>query len=522
MKMKRIISLILAVAMIFALGACGSSSEKTTSAGDTSAETSEAPAAPARENIIKLAETWCYSSLDGHDGNCSWYTSIYGMTENLVKVGDDRSVEPWLAESITVSEDGMTWTVVLKEGICFSNGTAVTPDCVIANLKRAAEMNAYDAILNATYEVVDDKSFTVTTPDTYPTFPNDVSSPCFSIMDLDESEDLDNAPICTGPFKIKSFEPEGTVEVERNENYWDGDVVLDGAIFYYMSDDESKLMAMQNGEIDGYNAVTAASKEVYLAEPDRYTLSEVPGARLQFAVLNENTLNDNLRAAINQIIDDEAMASYLGGTTSATDGPYGNGVTYGDVTAPKVDVDAAKALIEAEGYTLNGNGVYEKDGAALDLNICYYAGRSLDTLAVLMQEQLASAGIGSHLTLVEDADATYVATGDFDIALYCSISDKNGDPFYFIKGLLRSDSRWNVAGFDMPECEELIKKLEYESDPAVRAELSNQIWQMAIDDNFVNCLGIFNSIVVTGPGVSGIGETSPFDFYRIDAQTKVQ
>ena len=49
---------------------------------------------------------------------------------------------------------------------------------------------------------------------------NELASPELAIMDLDGSADLDNAPVATGPFVIKSFQPEGTVEVTRNESYW--------------------------------------------------------------------------------------------------------------------------------------------------------------------------------------------------------------------------------------------------------------------------------------------------------------
>ena len=101
------------------------------------------------------------------------------------------------------------------------------------------------------YKATSDAVFTITTPEVYPTMLNELATPELAILDLDASKDIDNAPVATGPFVVKSFVPESTVEVSRNENYWGGDVKLDGAVFYYMPDDESKLMAMQNGEIDG-------------------------------------------------------------------------------------------------------------------------------------------------------------------------------------------------------------------------------------------------------------------------------
>ena len=473
--------------------------------------------------ILKLAESFAYPSLDAHKDYYGWYTSIYGMTETLFRVGDDLSILPLLAERVEVSKDGLTWTVRLNPKAAFANGNPVKAEMVVRNLQRLAEVNDRFAYLAGfTMEAKDDTTLTITTPAVYPTMLSDLTAPETGIMDLDATEDFDTKPVCTGPFAVKSFEPEGTVEVERNDAYWNGEVLLDGAVFYYLQDDESKLMAMQSGEIDGYTSVTAAAKEIYSMEPDRYVLTVIPATRLQFYALNENRLDANVRAAINQTVDCEAIAAYLGGTVSPAVGPFSAAAPYGQVTKPMPDPEAAKAALEADGYTLNADGLYEKDGKALTLNICYYAARSLDSIALLMQEQLKAIGVDSVLTVQEDPDSTYITTGDFDIALYCMIADKAGDPYYCIDALFRQDSRWAIAGFRNDECEAMINELQYETDVAGRAELANRIVQTVIDDNAFGFVGLFNKTTVTAPGVAGIAEGCPFDFYGVSAVTDKQ
>ena len=127
--------------------------------------------------------------------------------------------------------------------------------------------------------------------------------------------------------------------------------------------------------------------------------------------------------------------------------------------------------------------------------------------------------IRDSLTSQEDADATYILSGDYDIALYCMIADKNGDPYYFIDTVLRPGGYWASAGFESDEANELIAKLQVETDSAERARLANEIVQLAIDDNAIGCVGLFNNITVSAKNVSGIYENCPFDFYRIDADT---
>ena len=507
---KKAVALFLVSVLSLGLAACASGGGSGTS---SSSDASEA-------KVLKLAESFAYPSLDVHKDYYGWYTSIYGLTETLFKVDDDLSIIPWLAESYSISEDNLTWTIKLDEKAAFSNGTPLTADMVVRNFERLSESNERFAYMgDFTFAAAEDHTLTITTPDVYPTLLSDLTAPETGIMDLDATEDFDNAPVCTGPFVVKSFEPEGTVDMVKNASYWDGEVNLDEVIFYYMQDDESKLNAMQSGEIDGYTSVTSAAKQIFSADPSRYTLTEIPATRLQFYSLNENRLDDNVRRAINLSVDCEAIAAYLGGTVSAAVGPFTAAAPYGKVTKPAPDAAGAKAAMEAAGYVLNSDGFYEKDGQVLTLNICYYKARSLDTIALLMQEQLQKAGIDAKLTPEEDPDGTYIATGDYDIALYCMIADKAGDPYYCIDALFRSNSRWAVGGFKDDECEALINRLQYETDPDERAALANQIVQIVIDDNAFGFVGLFNKTTVTVPGLTGIAEHCPFDFYGVNADT---
>lgn len=518
--LKKALTYVLALSLVLALAACGSTqAPQTTAAPQTGTEA----AAPASPKILKLAVNFAYPSLDTHKEYYGWYTSIYGVTENLFRMDDNSAVVPLLAKSATPSEDGLTWTVELKNNVTFSNGNPLTAQMVVRNLERAAEVNSRFAYLkDFDIQAQNDTTLTVTTPSIYPTMLNDLAAAELGILDLDGTTDFDNAPIGTGPFVVKSFVPEGDVEVSRNENYWNGNVKLDGVIFYYMQQDETKLLAMQNGEIDGYSSVTAAAKEIYQADPASYKLTEIPATRLQWYILNQERMDDAVRAAVNLTVDPTAIAAFLGGTVTPAVGPFGPSTAYGQVTKPAPDPEKAKELLEQDGFTLGSDGIYQKDGKKLTLNVCYYAARSLDTIALLMQEQLKAVGIDVTFTCVEDADATYLSTRDFDIALYCMIADKNGDPYYFINSALRGTSYYNVGGFESAECDALIDALQYETDTAKRAELANKIVQIAIDDNAFGFVGLFNKTTVSKPNVVNISENNPFDFYMVDASTDMQ
>ncbi|WP_026491705.1 ABC transporter substrate-binding protein [Butyrivibrio sp. XPD2002] len=546
---KKVLSILLTAAIALSAVGCGGtgntntessneSAESTETTGDQSdAETgsegadhaeadsqdaaTEESAASDGTKILKTAASFAYPSLDVHKEYYGWYTSIYGVSEALFKMNENMEAAPCLAKDATV--DGSVWTITLNDGVAFSNGTPLTAEMVVKNLQRVAEVNERFAYL-ADFEMsaVDDKTIIIDTKEVYPTLRNELASPELGMVDLDATTDFDNDPICTGPFVISSFQPEGDVEVAKNENYWGGDVKLDGAVFYYMQEDDPKLLAMQSGEIDCYNSVSSAALAVYEQEPENYNVVSIPGARLQFYILNENTLDDAVRQAINLTVDKDKIAEYLSGTVSPAVGPFSTSAEYGKVTVPAVDTDKAKEVLEADGYTLGSDGIYEKDGQKLSINIKYYAARALDTLALLIQEQLKAVGIDSVLGVEEDPDSTYIANSDFDLALYCMIADKSGDPLYFIESTLKDGSYYDCGGFDDAHCEELIDQLKFETDTTKRAELANEIVQIAIDDNAFGYVGLFNNTTVLRPGVSGFAEDIPFDFYGIDAETDIK
>lgn len=491
-----------------------------TACGGTSADTTEE--APKEEHIIRIAESFAHTSLDPHVGYQGWYASVYGIVESLFRLDENQAVQSCLAEDAVVSEDGLTWMVTLREGVHFSNGEALLADMAVRNLLRAAEQNERFAYLgDFQMQVVDDRNFTIITPDIYPTMKNDLASPELAMIDLDHADAVEQSPIGTGPFIVTSFEPEGTVEVARNENYWNGEVKLDGAVIYYMPDDDAKLMALQNGEIDAYTNVSASALDIFLADPDTYRVVSVPTSRLQFYIYNQNTLSDVVREAISLSVDHEAMAAFLNGTVETTDGPFSNSTAYGKVNKPQRDLERAKMLLEEDGYQQNAAGFYEKDGETLTVQICYYPSRSLDTIALLMQEQLKGVGIDATLTSEEDPDGTYIATGDFDIALYCMISDKAGDPYYFIDSTLRKGSYFDCGGFEDAYCEELINELKYETDVSRRAELATEIIQIAVDDRALGFVGMFNKITVFCNGAEGYSAELPFDFYGMTSDTDI-
>ncbi|MBR5065791.1 MAG: ABC transporter substrate-binding protein, partial [Oscillospiraceae bacterium] len=150
--MKKLIALMMILVLSLSLAACGKKEEDVT------------PEPEPEKKILRMAESFAYASLDAHKDWNGWYTSIYGMTETLFKVGNDLSVQPLLATKAETSEDGLTWTITLTPKATFSNGKAVTADMVIRNLQRIGEVNdRFHDVSEYVLTKIDDTTFTITT-----------------------------------------------------------------------------------------------------------------------------------------------------------------------------------------------------------------------------------------------------------------------------------------------------------------------------------------------------------------------
>ena len=279
-------------------------------------------ASGANPKIVRIGDLFAntYTSLDAQKGSLGWYTSKLGLSETLFRIDDSYAVVPWLAESAAVN--GTTWTIKLRNDVVFSNGSKLTADIAVKCIKRAPKVNERARLLkNATITAVDDHTFTITTPEFLPTTLNELCNVYMAMINLDASKDIDNAPVCTGPFMVSQFDPGVSVKLVRNKNYWGGKVNLDGVEGMYVADADTLSLAFQNGEIDAYIGPTTNDLKIFSAAPDQYTVVSTPASRLYYYYLNMERLSDkNLRAAINMAIDTNAVCTLLSGLASPTVG----------------------------------------------------------------------------------------------------------------------------------------------------------------------------------------------------------
>ena len=262
MKKRTIVSLLICMMLVLSLAV---------SAGVQGAQDDSE-----KEKIYYAADSWMYPSLNPHIDYQGWMDIGYGNVEMLFHIEPDGSVVPWLAEDAVSNEDGSVWTIHLKDNVVFSDGTKVDAAQVIANLEDINEKNSRYGFVK------------LAAP--YYTLPNELADPDASIIKMGDGEDLDLAPISTGAFVVTEFVPEQKVVLAKNENYWNGEPQIDGAVIRYVPQQDSQTMAMQNGEISSLSSPSAEALEIFGADPDNYEIVYSATSRLYMYYLNFETL----------------------------------------------------------------------------------------------------------------------------------------------------------------------------------------------------------------------------------------
>ena len=204
-------------------------------------------------------------------------------------------------------------------------------------------------------------------------------------------------------------------KIDKNSNYWGGEPAIDHIELKIMDDVDALNMALQNGEIDMIAQLPAASASLF-SDTDTYTIGAATSTRSQFLQFNleSEALKDvNIRKAISMCIDREGYADVVfAGYAKPSYGIYPDTLSYGgtdgiNLSVDKYDTEAAKALVEAAGYTP------EKP---LELKLVTYSyNTGLLQMTDMLQPELEAIGIKLSIETYDVLDDVLQA-GNFDIA----------------------------------------------------------------------------------------------------------
>ncbi len=445
MKLKSLAALMMAGVMTLGLCACNS----------TTPDASDANTDPVS---ITTTESWDFSTGFYPAMSPATSNGTYGFTyyarncyDTLV-IREGGEFKAGLAETWDISDDGLTYTFHLKEGVKFSDGADLNAEAVKTSLEAAfSNLGDYVAsfgkigILTESIEVVDEHTVAIHLTMPYYGVLNDLAmcnpmgivSPNAFNEDLTTKEELMTQTMGTGPYMYAGDGDGASYTFVRNPNYWG-----------------------ENPDVDEFTVKV-------IADPDAAVLRQAVAYAIDKETISESVFS-GLETPSEQLLDPSL--------------PYCDVET----TTYSYDADKAKELLEnADWIDSDGDGIREKDGTKLSVTLDYITNQgTMDDAALVIAQELGE--VGFEVTPRGSDNLTWFmqVSSDFDFSLHTTYGGYY-DPFLTMTNMnpeMMSDPvLWQVA-LTMENGTDTIKELDSTADLDRVQEIYNQVLTFAADE----------------------------------------
>lgn len=508
MKRHKFLALTLIGALGLGLVGCGGGGEE---AASVTAETSAEPV------HITTTESWDFSSgfypavAPGSTG--SGYGFVYYIRncyDTLVTRDAEGNYQPALAESWNISEDGLTYTFHLREGVTFSDGAALDAEAVKTSIE-AAFANMGEAIgsfgkigtLTESIEAVDDLTVALHLTSPYYGVLNDLAmanpmaivSPSAVAEDLSPVEATASQTFGSGPYMYKGDGDGTSYTFVCNPNYWGEPPDVDSFTVNVIADPEAAVLALSNGEVD----LIAGSSRLSFAGYGELVGREGIGTMIDEQISNSRFLAFNpeaapfddaaVRQAAAFALDRDAIAeTVFAGLESASAQVLDENLPYCNVltTTYSYDPDKAAELLESAGWTdSDGDGVREKNGETLSVTLDYITNQgTMDDAALAVAEQLGAVGFDVTPRGADNMTWFTTVAGDYDFTMHSTYGGYY-DPFLTMTNMnpeTMGDPVLSKVALAMDSGTDLIKELDSTASTERVQEIYDEVLTFATDE----------------------------------------
>lgn len=408
-----------------------------------------------------------------HYSSVEILTLLYGT---LTELDESLEVVPGLAEDWETSEDGLTVTFNLREGVTFADGSDLDAEDVVASYNAiqdedtAAVSRTYLSTVEAV-EAVDTHTveLTLTSPDSAIFSKLAVSGTAILPSDVDVDA-IQTEPNGTGAFLLESRTPSESITLVSNPNFWGGEPLLDRVEYRIIPDDQAVVSALQAG-----NVQMATFDDPLVAQTIGGSVNVIETPKLDYQVLQINNgaepLDDvNVRLALACAVDREQVLESAALGAGDVTGPITSPAYRSDPSdrpCPEPDLDRARDYLAEAGYA---------DGLTLSI-IVMRDGYPSTAVAQTenLQAQLEQIGVTLNIEALESGQ--YVERwldADFELAL--ALNGSQPDPGISYERYFLPDGSLNsVAGYTSETLEDLFAQAREETDEVARAQIFAEV-----------------------------------------------
>lgn len=505
--MKRFLALVLAMAMLLSLAACGSGDTNTTAAAggnETQAaggnETEPAggdETQPAATGEAAAGGTFVLSvGGDPQSFNPDFKSDDYlwpiaqNIYNRLIKLTIEDTVIPDLAESYEFSEDGMTLTFHLHEGVKWHDGVDFTSEDVKWTYDTMISEQWFKATSLESVESIECPDantvvFNLNAPDVtiipklgwYGTFI--LPKHLYEGQDPTTCDAALKNPVGTGPFKFESYEVGVGVTLVKNEDFWE-DVNPDKLIFAIYTDEDAGYQAFLNGEVDYVESVPVANVDDLDNDPDYRVFPHMYQNRtyITFNFADPDFSNVAVRQAIQLAVDRPGIFDRVGGAGALAEyyvSPLQTDYLDTNYKQPDRNVEEAMKILEGAGYTKDADGYY------LHATMDVFESGNFGDMAQIIKANVAEAGIDLTINMMEYAawQEKVITNGNFSITM---LAGYQGPDISGLAGRIQTGGATNPGKYSNARVDELFALSNAETDTAKRAEYYSEIQKIMSEE----------------------------------------
>ncbi|HSJ54028.1 MAG TPA: ABC transporter substrate-binding protein [Anaerolineae bacterium] len=548
MSGSRLISAVLLFVMVAAVVACGPTPEspaEATSAAPVSEATEASPpaepAGPAEGGTIIVGLQAEPTTLDSQQiSDYNSHRAAYGIYDMLLRFKEESTeVEPGLAERWEISEDGTEYTLYLRQGVKFHDGTDFNAEAVKFNIDRQIDPDhpyhdtgefpyaEFTWGMVSSVEVVDDFTVKFVLEDRFAPFLNHLAMHPAAMGSpaaiQERGRDFSINPVGTGPFRFVSWTPGVEVVLEKNPDYWRGEVRIDQVIYRPIIEDQSRLTELEAGSVNFIVNVPPDDLS-RLREDPRFVVVEQPGMHTWWVAFNhtrEPYDDVRVRQAMNYAVNKQAIVdNILQGTGTLAVNPLPPVVwSYiDDVQTYEYDPDRARELLTEAGYPDGFSCVFwvPESGSGMQQPVVMATAMQADWQAVGIDCEIQTFEWGTYLerVIVPPEEA------EFDLMEMSWIGD-NGDPdnhlFILLSGEQFPPNGYNMGFYQNDEVDALLAEARVTLDRDRRTELYQEAQQLIAEDPPWVMIDHETQIVVMDARIQNfkLHPTGPFRFDEV-------
>lgn len=455
---------------------------------------------------LRVASPWSPDSLDPAVGGS--VLKRMGITETLAEADYEAEVAPGLATAWSTNDDATVWEFDLREDVEFHDSSAFDAGAVVTSLRRAFDTSALAGVPVEGIDPLGDHRIEIRTEVPFVPLPAHLTRPETAVLARGSFEEEEIAePIGTGPFAFEKWEPGSSITATRNDDYHRTVPELDGVVYEGIEEDPTRLLKLQNDEIDMARILPVS--EIETIENDDLTAHVYPIPRSRYLVFDTDSepfADERVRHAVLYALDrQELTETLLGDVTNPAVGPFPASVTdwaNGELEPYEHDPGRAAELLADAGWTDEGEGTLIRDGTRFEIELWTYSSRPvLPLIAEVLQAQLGQLGIDVSVTLLESSTITERAeSGPFDAFIWSNSLLWYPDPDRLTDFFHSEDSEMH-SGYAEPHVDELLETARETIDPDRRKELYDKLQAIVHEDLPIAFLTDYTNVVATNERV---------------------